>query len=64
VERTLLSNIDSQIRIRLMTDADYANMSAFSCGVEELDHFFHHEVRECVAHHYLSAYCAFINPEK
>ena len=23
-----------------MTDADYENMSAFSCGVKELDYFF------------------------
>ncbi|MDE7386363.1 MAG: hypothetical protein K2N28_04420 [Muribaculaceae bacterium] len=41
-----------------MTDADYENMSAFSCGVEELDDFFHSEVRECVKRHYLAAYCA------
>lgn len=44
-----------------MTDADYENMSAFSCGVEELDEFFKCEVKECVEHHYLSAYCAFLN---
>lgn len=42
-----------------MTDADYENMSAFSCGVDELDEFFRHEVRQCVAHRYLSAYCAY-----
>lgn len=42
-----------------MTDADYENMSAFSCGVKELDDFFRFEVRECVNRHYLSAYCAF-----
>lgn len=41
-----------------MTDADYENMSAFSCGVKELDDFFRFEVRECVNRHYLSAYCA------
>lgn len=46
-----------------MTDADYENMSAFYCGVKELDHFFHSEVRECVNRHYLSAYCAFIDQE-
>lgn len=44
-----------------MTDADYENMSAFSCGVAELDDFFHFEVRECVKHHYLAAYCVFID---
>lgn len=40
-----------------MTDADYENMSAFSCGEKKLDSFFRYEVRECVSHHYLSAYC-------
>lgn len=44
-----------------MTDADYENMSAFSCGVDELDNFFQNEVEECVRRHYLSAYCAFLN---
>ena len=44
-----------------MTDADYENMSAFSCGIKELDDFFHFEVRECVKRHYLSAYCAYID---
>lgn len=44
-----------------MTDADYENMSAFSCGVGELDNFFQHEVEECVKRHYLSAYCAFLD---
>ena len=43
-----------------MTDADYENMSAFSCGVKELDEFFHYEVKECVQRHYLSAYCVYI----
>lgn len=40
-----------------MTDADYENISAFSCGVGELDTFFYNEIRECVLRHYLSAYC-------
>ncbi|MCM1309725.1 MAG: hypothetical protein NC301_01705 [Bacteroides sp.] len=39
-----------------MTDADYENMSAFSCGDTELDNFFRNEVRECVNKHYLAAY--------
>lgn len=43
-----------------MTEADYENLSAFSCGVDELDNFFHFEVKECVKRHYLSAYCAFL----
>ena len=44
-----------------MTDADFDRMSAFSCGDNELDTFFRYEVKECVRHHYLSAYCAFLN---
>lgn len=43
-----------------MTDVDYEKMSAFSCGVDELDNFFRYEVAECVSHRYLSAYCAFL----
>lgn len=42
-----------------MTDKDYENMSAFSCGFKELDDFFRYEVKECVDRKYLSAYCAF-----
>lgn len=42
-----------------MTEADFGNMSAFSCGVKELDDFFHLEVKECVQRHYLAAYSAF-----
>lgn len=34
-------------------------MSAFSCGVKQLDDFFRYEVKECVERKYLSAYCAF-----
>lgn len=44
-----------------MNDADYENMSAFSCGIKELDDFFHFEIKECVMRHYLSAYCAYID---
>ena len=55
--KTQYSDID--IQIRMMTDADYENMSAFSCGVDELDKFFRTEVKECVERRYLSAYCAF-----
>lgn len=40
-----------------MNDADFDKMSAFSCGVAELDNFFRHEVRECSIRHYLSPYC-------
>lgn len=44
-----------------MTEADYNNLSAFSCGDNELDNFFQHEVKECVKRHYLSAYCAVLH---
>ena len=57
-EKTPFSDID--FRIRLMTDADYVNMSAFSCGEPALDAFFRAEVRECVEKHYLAAYCALL----
>lgn len=55
MEKIQSSDIDFQIR--QMTDADYENMSAFSCGVKELDDFFQHEIKECVNKRYLSAYC-------
>lgn len=42
----------------MMTDADYCNTSAFSCGEKELDDFFRYELRDCVKYKYLSAYCA------
>lgn len=42
-----------------MMDSDFESMSEFSCGVEELDYFFKCEIRECVEHRYLSAYCAY-----
>ena len=59
--RTLSSDIKSQIKVRLMTDADFEKMSTFTCGVEELDNFFHIEVRECMQRHYLAAYSVFID---
>lgn len=59
MEKTRCSDIDFQIR--LMNDADYKNMSAFSCGVKALDDFFKFEVQECVNRHYLAAFCAVLN---
>lgn len=44
-----------------MTDADYEKLSVFSCGVKELDDFFHFEVKECVSRRYLSAYCVYFD---
>ena len=43
-----------------MTDADYEQLSAFSCGIDELDNFFHHEVKECVDHRYLAAFTVYV----
>lgn len=57
-------DIKSQLKIRLMTDADYENMSAFSCGVKEMDNFFHQEIKECVKRRYLSAYAVLIPTEE
>lgn len=59
-EKTPFLGIESQIQIRLMNDADYENMSVFSCGVKALDDFFHFEVKDCVLRRYLSAYVAFL----
>ena len=59
MEKIQYSDID--FKIRLMNDADYENMSAFSCGVDELDNFFRYEVKECVERHYLAAYCAVLD---
>lgn len=47
-----------------MTDVDFEKMSAFSCGVSELDDFFRYEVKECVEKKYLSAYCAYTESEE
>ena len=41
-----------------MKDSDYDKLSDFYCGVAQLDDFFHYEIKECVLHHYLAAYCA------
>ena len=59
--KTRFSDIKSKIQIRLMNNADYENMSAFSCGVKALDDFFHFEVKECVERRYLSAYSVFLD---
>ena len=56
MDTTRSSEID--FRIQLMVDADFKKMSAVSCHVETLDHFFRHEVKNCVSHKYLAAYCA------
>ena len=58
-ERTPCSDID--FRIKLLTEADCDSLAGFVCGVAELDDFFHFEVRQCIAHHYLAVYCAYLD---
>lgn len=55
-ERTPCSDID--FKVRLIRSTDYSKLADFTCGEPMLDHFFHHEVEECVNYHYLSAYIA------
>lgn len=50
------SGID--IRIERLVEADACQVSAFTCGNQELDHFFHNELFLCADNHYLSIYCA------
>lgn len=47
-----------------MSDADFERISAFSCRVDTLDHFFRQEVKECVEHKYLAAYCAYTGSDE
>ena len=50
--------LDINISINKLTGEDMNNVLSFSCGCEELDHFFHEEICLCTKHHYISAYCA------
>ena len=52
--------LDNNFQIRILEDADYDKLSAFSCGVDILDDFFRYEIKECVNRHYLSAYCVIV----
>lgn len=53
-ESTLFSVDD--INLSLLTPADIDRVSKFSCGVEELDDFFHDEIWLCAKYHYLIPY--------
>ncbi|MDE5837598.1 MAG: GNAT family N-acetyltransferase [Paramuribaculum sp.] len=55
--------MDINFQIRLIEDADYDKLSAFSCGVDILDDFFRYELKECINKHYLSAYCVLVDNE-
>lgn len=39
-----------------LTESDIESVSRFSCGVEELDDFFHDEIWLCAKYHYLIPY--------
>lgn len=52
-EKTRFLDIDYSIS--LLSDTD--ELLSFTCGVDELDKFFHEEVRLCMKYKYVSAYC-------
>ncbi|WP_455586640.1 GNAT family N-acetyltransferase [Bacteroides sp.] len=49
---------DINISINKLLRENLKQVLSFSCGCEELDHFFHEELLLCAKHHYVSAYCA------
>lgn len=53
-ESTLFSVDD--IDLSPLTIFDIESLSSFSCGVEELDDFFHEEIWLCAKYHYLIPY--------
>lgn len=55
-ERTQSSDIE--ISIKRLTEEDSMELSSFSCGIDGLDNFFHHEIFICSKYHYFSSYCA------
>lgn len=55
-EKTPFSAIE--FNILPLADEDKAAIQAFSCGCQELDDFFHHEVFLCARYGYVAAFCA------
>lgn len=49
--------LDIEINIERLKEEDNKQLFSFSCGVKELDEFFHNEILICAKYHYLSAYC-------
>lgn len=47
-----------EISIEKLKEEDSKELSSFSCGVNELDSFFHNEILICSKYHYFSSYCA------
>lgn len=52
---SILFSVDD-IDLSLLTQSDLDNVETFSCGVEELDDFFHDEIWLCAKYHYLIPY--------
>lgn len=46
-----------EISIERLKEENSEELSSFSCGVDELDNFVHHEILICSRFHYLSSYC-------
>ena len=57
MEEKILSS-DIEISIERLSEEDSGKLSSFSCGVDELDKFFHNEILICSKYHYFSSYCA------
>ena len=55
-EKTQSSEIE--ISIKKLREEDSNELTSFSCGVNELDNFFHNEILICSKYHYFSSYCA------
>lgn len=53
----------SDFKVRQLTQDDLSQLSAFTCGVEELDSFFRYEIESCIKYHYLSGFCAYSDKE-
>lgn len=46
----------TEVNFSPLDESDFQSLSVFTCGVPEIDHFFHNEVRLCSKYHYLSPY--------
>ena len=50
--------MDIDFQIKLFTEHDYDCLAHFNCGVEDLDNFFHNEIKDCIAHNFIACYFA------
>lgn len=53
-----IQSSDIEISIERLKKEDGEELSSFSCGINELDEFFHKEILICSKYHYFSSYCA------